>query len=71
MIAWASQGFSLYIILREMGSNLPVLQSILLYSLSLLIGAASFVPGGLRVTEVAITTLLMSAELGREDAFLQ
>ncbi len=70
IIAWASQGFSLYIILREMGFNLPVWQCIPLYSLSILIGAASFVPGGLGVTEVAITTLLMSAGLGREDAFL-
>ena len=70
MIAWASQGFSLYIILREMGFNLSVWQCIPLYSLSILIGAASFVPGGLGVTEVAITTLLMSAGLGREDAFL-
>jgi uncharacterized protein (TIRG00374 family) len=70
MIAWASQGFSLYIILREMGFNLSVWQCIPLYSLSILIGAASLVPGGLGVTEVAITTLLMSTGLGREDAFL-
>lgn len=60
-MAWAAQGVGLSVVASALGHDLPVLWAIAIYSLSLLAGAASFIPGGLGATEAAMVLLLMAA----------
>jgi glycosyltransferase 2 family protein len=60
-MAWATQGVGLSVVASALGHDLPVLWAIAIYSLSLLAGAASFIPGGLGATEAAMVLLLMAA----------
>lgn len=59
LIAWSIQGIAFYSIAAAMGFSpgLAVLMGV--YAISLLAGAASFVPGGLGTTEAAMVTLLV------------
>jgi len=59
-MAWAAQGVGLSVVASALGHDLPVLWAIAIYSLSLLAGAASFIPGGLGATEAAMVLLLMA-----------
>jgi uncharacterized protein (TIRG00374 family) len=64
LVAWASQGISLIIIVGALGSEANPLFIVGIYCLSILIGAASFIPGGIGVIEGSIVLLLTS--LGME-----
>lgn len=70
VIAWGSQGLSMYLICKEMGYSVSLWLCISLYSVSILIGAASFVPAGIGVTELAIVTLLMDVGFNQSDALI-
>jgi len=58
VIAWSAQGAILYLFLVAIGEDITLLSAISIYSLSLLIGAASMIPGGLGVTELGMSWLL-------------
>jgi len=60
-IAWTSQSMGLFLVASAMGHELSLQLAIAIYSLSLLAGAASFIPGGLGATEATMLLLLMAA----------
>jgi uncharacterized membrane protein YbhN (UPF0104 family) len=58
LFAWLAQGLILYLLLQEFGANVSLMIAISIYCLSLLVGAASMIPGGLGVTEAGMIWLL-------------
>ncbi len=68
LMAWIAQGYSLYLIVQVLGYEVTASMVIAIYSLSILAGAASFIPGGLGATEVAIVLLLSSIGIGQADS---
>lgn len=52
--AWGAQGLSLYLIVQSLGYDLGVDRAVGIYCISILAGAASFIPGGLGATETAL-----------------
>ncbi|UMR32518.1 flippase-like domain-containing protein [Massilia sp. MB5] len=70
LMAWAAQGISLYLIVHALGYQLPASTVIAIYCLSILAGAASFIPGGLGATEAAIVLLLSATGVSQADAII-
>jgi uncharacterized membrane protein YbhN (UPF0104 family) len=68
LLAWTAQGVSLYLIVQALGHDLPLITLVAIYCLSILAGAASFIPGGLGATEAAIALLLTAAGMDPTDA---
>lgn len=68
LLAWSAQGFSLYLIVNALGYDLLVVNIMAIYCLSILTGAASFIPGGLGATEAAIVLLLSASGVSQSDA---
>ena len=68
LMAWMAQGVSLYLIVHALGYELTASTVVAIYCLSILAGAASFIPGGLGATEAAIVLLLSAAGVGQTDA---
>ncbi|MFM8355268.1 MAG: flippase-like domain-containing protein, partial [Gammaproteobacteria bacterium] len=68
LMAWMAQGVSLYLIVDALGYELTASTVVAIYCLSILAGAASFIPGGLGATEAAIVLLLSAAGVGQMDA---
>ncbi len=56
--AWLIQGLAFYFIVTTLNIDITLQQSIGIYALSLLAGAASFIPGGIGTTEAVMTLLL-------------
>lgn len=56
--AWTAQGIGLALLVKFFGYDINPILVIGIYNLSMLAGAASFIPGGLGATEAAITLLL-------------
>ena len=63
----AQEGVSLYLIVHALGYELTASAVVSIYCLSILAGAASFIPGGLASTEAAIVLLLLAAGVGQTD----
>lgn len=70
LMAWTMQGISLYLIVNALNYDLPIVNIIAIYCLSILAGAASSIPGGLGATEVAMTLLLSAVGVGQSDAII-
>lgn len=68
LLAWMAQGVSLYLVVHALGYELPASTVVAIYCLSILAGAASFIPGGLGTTEAAIVLVLTVAGVGKTDA---
>lgn len=68
IMPWMAQGISLYLIVNALGYELTASSVIAIYCLSILAGAASFIPGGLGATEAAIVLLLSAVGVGQADA---
>jgi uncharacterized membrane protein YbhN (UPF0104 family) len=68
LMAWMAQGASLYLIVEALGYELGASTVMAIYCLSILAGAASFIPGGLGATETAIVLLLSIVGVGQADA---
>jgi len=64
VLAWAAQGYALFLVVDALGYPLSPASAIGIYCLSILAGAASMIPGGLGATEAAIALLL--AAVGME-----
>jgi uncharacterized protein (TIRG00374 family) len=58
LIAWTLTSLSFVYLLDHLDLELPVLESLAIYPLSMLVGAASMLPGGLGSTEATIVALL-------------
>jgi glycosyltransferase 2 family protein len=63
LFAWVSQGLALHVVLDSMGHEVAVYLAVAVYALGVLAGAASFVPGGLIVTEGTMVLLLVALGL--------
>jgi len=57
-IAWLAEAYSLYLILHYLGFEITITQATFVYTISLLIGVISFLPGGLGSTEASMIILL-------------
>ncbi len=61
LLAWAAEGYALYVVLDYMGADVPVMLAAGIYGVAILAGAVSFIPGGLGGTEVVMGSLLVLA----------
>jgi len=59
LLAWAAEGYALYIVLDYLGVEMAVSLAAGIYGVSILAGAVSFMPGGLGGTEAAMGLLLV------------
>lgn len=60
LISWSAEAFALYLICVYLHLDVSVAVAMSIFALSMLIGAVSFLPGGLGTTEVAMGALLLS-----------
>lgn len=58
LVAWSSISFSFIFLLNHLDIQIPFIDAIAIYPLSMLAGAASMIPGGAGTTEVTIVGLL-------------
>ena len=58
LLAWMITALSFFWLLEDIGIILPMSIAVSIYALALLIGAASFLPGGIGTTEAALIFLL-------------
>ncbi len=60
LVAWAAEGVSVFIVAHALGLPLPLplITAIGIYAVSMLVGALSFIPGGLGSTEAVMALLL-------------
>lgn len=61
LLAWAAEGVGFYFILHYLHLDLPLAIAVGIYSISVLVGAISFLPGGLGSTEAVMILLLLLA----------
>jgi len=54
LVAWGAEGVAFHMILSAMDIATPLLLGVGIYSISVLVGAISFVPGGLGTTEATM-----------------
>ncbi|MFZ2960258.1 MAG: lysylphosphatidylglycerol synthase transmembrane domain-containing protein [Candidatus Ozemobacteraceae bacterium] len=69
-LSWAGEGVALYIIFGALGVSLPELLGISLFAhaFSSIVGALSFLPGGLLVTEGTLGMFFVFVGIGRDQA---
>jgi uncharacterized protein (TIRG00374 family) len=60
LVAWFLEGVGLYLVLRELSVDVGLLLAVGIYGVGVLLGALSFIPGGLGSTEAAMLLLLQS-----------
>lgn len=70
VLAWSAQGYTFMILLQHLDSHLPFFIAMGIYALSLLIGAASFLPGGVGSTELAMYLLLRANAVDESTALI-
>lgn len=59
LLAWAAEGLGFVLTLRYLGVDAPALLLVGIYSVSILAGALSFIPGGIGSTEAVMGLLLV------------
>ncbi len=70
MLAWSAQGITFMVLLDHTGNHLPFIIAMGIYAISLLIGAASFLPGGVGSTELAMYLLLRANAVDETTALI-
>lgn len=68
LIAWAAEGIGFYLILYYLGLDIHIMLAIGIYAMSIIIGVASFMPGGLGGTEAAMLIFLLNLGVSPELA---
>lgn len=68
VLAWGAEAWAFHLILGWMDIHVAATFAVFIYAVSMLAGAASFMPGGLGGAEVAMTTLLVWAGAAMSDA---
>ena len=68
VIAWGAEGVAFYYIMRILGSELSLQTALFIYAFSMLVGALSFLPGGLGGVEAAMVALLMLNHVAQPQA---
>ena len=59
VVAWGAEGVAFYYIMHVLGSELSLPTALFIYAFSILVGALSFLPGGLGGAEATMVTLLI------------
>ena len=68
LLAWGAEGLAFYYIMHVLGSELTLPTALFIYAFSMLVGAISFLPGGLGGTEATMVTLLMLNHVAQPQA---
>ena len=68
VVAWGAEGLAFYYIMHVLGSDLSVPTALFIYAFSILVGALSFLPGGLGGTEATMVTLLILNNVAQPQA---
>ncbi len=66
IVSWGGEGIGLWLVLKAMGHSVDLVTAVSVYGIAVLVGALSFLPGGLGGTEAVMTLLLMA--LGVDNA---
>lgn len=68
LFAWGAEGLGLYYVAQWMGTEISLEEALFIYAFSMLIGALSFLPGGLGSAEVTMIGLLLLNGMGEAQA---
>ncbi len=68
VIAWAAEAQAFYLVASWMGADITIAQAWFIYGFAALVGALSFIPGGLGSTEVVMVGLLLLAGMPEPEA---
>ena len=68
LVAWGSEGVAFYYIMHVLGSDLLLSTALFIYAFSMLVGAFSFLPGGLGGFEASMVALLMMNQVAQPQA---
>lgn len=68
LIAWGAEGVAFYYIMHVLGSDMTLQTALFIYAFSMLVGAISFLPGGLGGTEATMVALLMLNNIDQPHA---
>ncbi|WP_407330981.1 YbhN family protein [Enterovibrio sp. 27052020O] len=69
-LAWSFQGVVLYFFLDQLGAEVSIPTALSVYCLSLVIGAASLIPGGIVATELGMVWLLTYIGVDKDLALI-
>ncbi|HUX89843.1 MAG TPA: lysylphosphatidylglycerol synthase transmembrane domain-containing protein [Gallionellaceae bacterium] len=68
LIAWGAEGVAFYYIMHLLGNDMGLQTALFIYAFSMLVGAISFLPGGLGGTEATMVALLMLNNIDQPHA---
>ncbi|NOU00873.1 MAG: flippase-like domain-containing protein [Gallionella sp.] len=68
LVAWGAEGVAFYYIMHTLGSDISLQVALFIYAFSMLVGAISFLPGGLGGTEATMVTLLIMNNVAQPQA---
>ncbi len=68
VVSWGFEGFVVYFAVKALGGEISILGSFFVVAFSSLLGALSFLPGGLGVAEGSIMAILLLTGIGKEMA---
>ena len=68
LVSWGAEGVALYYLLDMLEISVSIWLGIGIYAISILVGAISFIPGGLGSTEAVMGLLIISAGASQVDA---
>jgi uncharacterized protein (TIRG00374 family) len=68
VVAWGAEGVAFYYIMQVLGNDLTLSTALFIYAFSILVGALSFLPGGLGGAEITMVTLLMLNNVAQPQA---
>lgn len=68
LFAWGAEGVAFFYIMHVLGSDMPLQVALFIYAFSMLVGALSFLPGGLGGTEATMVALLMLNNVAQSQA---
>ena len=68
VVAWGVEGVGFYIVLQALGADVSIPLAIGIYSIAVLVGAISFMPGGLGSTEAVMGLLLIAVGTDKSSA---
>ena len=68
LIAWGAEGVAFYYIMHLLGSDMSLQTALFIYAFSMLVGAISFLPGGLGGTEATMVALLILNNIAQPQA---
>ena len=68
VVAWGAEAIAFYWVLDWLGAEITLSFAIFVYALSMLVGALSFLPGGLGSAEAVMISLLVLKGMSTPDA---